>query len=233
MAGLGKKTFVAGDVLTANDTNGFLMDQTVMNFANSAARSSAIPSPSEGMTTYVQDRNQIETFDGVEYRGMSGLQLVKKQTIGTGVTSVTVTNAFSATYDNYLIIINDGTYTSFSFGDSAPLVMTLGSTNTNYYRGGVSVDYTSSTVTGINTANGASWGSIGTAYAFGHDARVELFSPFLSKTTSMRSSTTGGNQGFLTQGGVLLNTTSYTSFTVAQFLGSMTGGTIYVYGYAR
>jgi hypothetical protein len=37
-----------------------------------------------------------------------GLRLVKKQTIGSAVTSVTVTNAFSATYENYLVKISGG-----------------------------------------------------------------------------------------------------------------------------
>ena len=40
--------------------------------------------------------------------GASGLTLVKAQTIGTTVSSVTVTDAFSATFDNYKIIISDG-----------------------------------------------------------------------------------------------------------------------------
>ena len=39
----------------------------------------------------------------------SGLVLVKTQTVGSGVSSVTVTGAFSATFDNYLITDNGGT----------------------------------------------------------------------------------------------------------------------------
>jgi hypothetical protein len=52
MAGLGKKTWSPGDTLTAADVNGYLMDQMVMVFAGTAARSSAIPSPSAGMVSY-------------------------------------------------------------------------------------------------------------------------------------------------------------------------------------
>ena len=37
-----------------------------------------------------------------------GLWLVKSQTVGTGVSSVTVSNAFSADFDNYRIIYSGG-----------------------------------------------------------------------------------------------------------------------------
>ena len=52
MAGLGKKTWSPGDVLTAADVNGYLMDQMIMVFAGTAARASAIPTPSAGMCSY-------------------------------------------------------------------------------------------------------------------------------------------------------------------------------------
>ena len=52
MAGLGRKTFNSGDVLNAADVQGYLMDQMVMVFAGTAARGSAIPSPSAGMCAY-------------------------------------------------------------------------------------------------------------------------------------------------------------------------------------
>jgi hypothetical protein len=60
----GKKTFVAGEVLLAQDVNDYLMDQTVMTFASSAARSSAIPTPTEGMTSYRTDANFVDIYDG-------------------------------------------------------------------------------------------------------------------------------------------------------------------------
>jgi phosphatidate phosphatase APP1 len=67
MAGLGKKTFDAGEVLTASDVNGYLMDQMVMVFPGTAARGSAIPSPSEGMITYRSDDKVVEVFNGTNY----------------------------------------------------------------------------------------------------------------------------------------------------------------------
>jgi hypothetical protein len=67
MAGLGKKTFTAGEVLTASDVNGYLMDQMVMVFGGTAARGSAIPSPSEGMLTYRTDDKVVEVYNGTDF----------------------------------------------------------------------------------------------------------------------------------------------------------------------
>jgi hypothetical protein len=64
MAGSGKKTFTAGDVLTASDVNNYLMDQTVMVFGGTAARASAIPTPSEGMFAVTTDNDQVDYYDG-------------------------------------------------------------------------------------------------------------------------------------------------------------------------
>lgn len=70
MAGLGKKTFTAGEVLTASDVNGYLMDQMIMVFAGTAARSSAIPTPSEGMLTYRSDTKAIEYYNGTSWTSL-------------------------------------------------------------------------------------------------------------------------------------------------------------------
>ena len=64
MAGAGFRTFTAGDVLTAAQVNTFLMQQTVMVFAGTAARGSVITSPSEGMFTYLSDTNALQYYDG-------------------------------------------------------------------------------------------------------------------------------------------------------------------------
>jgi hypothetical protein len=70
MAGLGRKTFSAGDVLTAAEVNGYLMDQMVMVFGGTAARSSAIPVPSEGMITFRTDDNVVEVYDGTSWNSL-------------------------------------------------------------------------------------------------------------------------------------------------------------------
>jgi hypothetical protein len=57
-AGLGFKTFTTGEVLTAADTNGYLM-QGVLVFADAAARDAAITSPAEGQFAYTKDVNGL------------------------------------------------------------------------------------------------------------------------------------------------------------------------------
>lgn len=70
MAGLGRKTFNAGDILLASEVQGYLQDQMVMVFDDSAARGSAISTPSEGMITYLKDIKAIEFYDGSNWTGL-------------------------------------------------------------------------------------------------------------------------------------------------------------------
>jgi hypothetical protein len=64
MPGLGRKTFTAGDILTAAQVQGYLQDQSIMVFAGTAARGSAIASPSQGMFSYLTDDSTLYTYDG-------------------------------------------------------------------------------------------------------------------------------------------------------------------------
>jgi hypothetical protein len=64
MAGAGFKDFVAGDVLTAAQVDTFLMQQSIMSFAGTAARASAITAPAEGYMTYLQDTDQLSYYTG-------------------------------------------------------------------------------------------------------------------------------------------------------------------------
>jgi len=58
------KQFLPAQVLTASETQTYLMNQSVMVFATSAARTSALTAPSEGMTVYLQDSNSFQFYDG-------------------------------------------------------------------------------------------------------------------------------------------------------------------------
>jgi hypothetical protein len=70
-AGLGFKTFNTGDVLSAGDTNGYLM-QGVLVFADAAARTAAITSPQEGQTSYLKDTDVIQVYSGSAWVTKSG-----------------------------------------------------------------------------------------------------------------------------------------------------------------
>ena len=76
MAGLGRRTFQAGEVLTASNVMAYLQDQAVMNFAGTAARGSAIGTAvSEGMVSYLADNNFVQAYDGTAWRSLSGVQV--------------------------------------------------------------------------------------------------------------------------------------------------------------
>lgn len=58
------KVFTNGSTLPASDLNTYLMNQSVMVFSGSSARTSDIPSPTEGMLTWLQDSNRYEYYNG-------------------------------------------------------------------------------------------------------------------------------------------------------------------------
>jgi hypothetical protein len=60
-----RKVFEAFTRLDAADVNSFLMDQSVMVFDDDTARTAAIPSPIEGMVTYLKDSDTLWIYDGV------------------------------------------------------------------------------------------------------------------------------------------------------------------------
>jgi hypothetical protein len=228
MAGLGRKVFTAGDVLTASDVQNYLMDQTVMNFAGTAARSSAIATPTTGMTTYNQTTQQLETYNGSAYIGMSGLQLVKKQIIGTAVASVQVTSAFSATYENYKIIISGGVGST-----SADLQLSLDGITTGYYSCLTYQPFSSTSVIGAAANNAARWSWTGAGSTAALTMNLDLIAPNLAKPKIANAiynelGTTATN-GISRQYNA--STTQATGLTVTPSGGTLTGGTIYVYGY--
>ncbi len=69
MAGAGAKLFTSGAVLTAAQVNTFLMDQTIMRFATTAARDAAFggagePTLAEGMFAYIDADNKLYFYTG-------------------------------------------------------------------------------------------------------------------------------------------------------------------------
>jgi hypothetical protein len=159
-----------------------------------------------------------------------GLWLVKSQTIGSGVSSVQVTDAFSADYEHYRVIISGGAGSTTS-----TINMTLGATATGYYSYFMYGTWGATTVFGSNSSNGTSFITVGAMSAQTITTDVEIRSPFSAQETVIDFRTvqtsTASNGFYATGGGFLNNTTSYTDFTLTPITGTMTGGTIYVYGY--
>jgi hypothetical protein len=86
MAGLGRKVWSAGDVVAAADVQGYLQDQSVMVFADAAARTAALAAPTEGMVTFLQDTDALEYFDGSAFVGVSNPGDITAVTAGTALT---------------------------------------------------------------------------------------------------------------------------------------------------
>jgi hypothetical protein len=166
---------------------------------------------------------QLFTALGGDY---PGLRLVKKQTVGTGVSSVAVTSAFSATYENYLVVYSNGTASGANLG----LQFQLGSTTTGYAYALVYALYSTGAGASLGAANASSFPYAGGTNGNGANILATIEQPFLAKNTfianTYRDDTAAG-----TNNGVLKNTTSYTGFTInVAGGGNITGGTIYVYG---
>lgn len=159
-----------------------------------------------------------------------GLWLVKTQTIGSAVSSVAVTGAFSADYDKYLITVTGGV-ASTSAGQS----VTFGSTTTGYYWAANYSQYNAASGGFFNGNNDTAfkecfYGSTG-ALAF----CMEVTNAFASANTLVSwrhggAATTSINLSVVGNG-YIADTTSYTAFTITPASGTLTGGTIRVYGY--
>jgi hypothetical protein len=112
--GSGYKTFTAGAVLTASDVQNYLQDQSVMVFGGTAARSSAIGTANfeEGMLTYLTDVDKLQVYTGATFADVyppatsnQGLTLINT-TAFSGVSSQSINNVFTSTYDSYQIIFS-------------------------------------------------------------------------------------------------------------------------------
>ncbi len=155
-----------------------------------------------------------------------GLRLIKKQTIGSAVSSVNVTSAFSATYTNYKIIVSGGVSST-----AANLLLRVGNPGTGFYGAMILANFSGGTPFSTGTNNAANWNNAGVANTTGLHLNCELHSPFLTTFTTCQGSyfNTVADTGTFT--GMLNNAISYTDFTISPSAGTLTGGTIYVYGY--
>jgi hypothetical protein len=129
-AGLGFKTFTTGEVLTAADTNGYLM-QGINVFASTAARDAAITSPQEGQFAYTKDTNSLWYYTGSAWAASGATGDIEGVTAGVGITgggtsgTVTITNDMATTITaagDIVIGTGSGTYDNLPIGTTAQVL---------------------------------------------------------------------------------------------------------------
>ena len=155
-AGEGFKTFTTGEVLTAADVNGYLM-QGINVFTNAANRDAEITSPQEGQFAYLKDTNVTTYYTGSAWVAASSgsLTYITGASFTTAATISMASGVFNSTYENYLVMLN---ITASSADQNMSIrVNNAGTPRTaaNYY-GGKVWRTTSTTSSGATSHNFAS-----------------------------------------------------------------------------
>ena len=160
--------FQVNQVLTAAQVNTFLMNQAVMRFADSAARSSALGTAvAEGMVSYLDDTNAVEVYNGTSWGGLVSDPAISSST----ATAYTIATADAGTYLQFsaAATVTVGTATDFTAGQQTTIL----------------ADGTALTIT-TNGATLAGAGTAGTAVSFTVGAQYEAVSIFCVGTDNYR-----------------------------------------------
>ena len=227
-------TYVASEVLTAADLN--VTNSGIPVFADSSARDAAFGGSgektlAEGQYAYLESTKQTLVYDGSTWVSVGvnpGLVLIKSQVIDPAVFSVTVSGAFSSTYDSYRILLTGGQGTNVN----QALELQLGATVTGYYAGYSGVTYSTGAAFLAADNNATSWKRVGGTLTSGLSADITLHAPNLAKNTYFTGGIIITTSERVAQG-YLANTTQYTDFTIIAGVGTLTGGEIRLYGYAN
>jgi hypothetical protein len=249
MAGAGIKNF-GTEVLSSNDVDQYLMQQTTMVFATTSDRTTAFSTqgitPSTGMMSFITATKSLEIYDGTAWISIvatSGVPSLVKiiptsatngtvgstglVTIGSTVSSVTVNGAFSNLYTNYRIAVSGITPSA-----SNSFRLMIGSSRTDAHYG--VMNYNLSTGTGLDSIKTNNAASIYCVLTQGSVNNAMFTCDILSPSLSSRTIMIGQGFGRLYYcdfGGTDDSVAAYTSFTLLTDGGTMTGGSISVYGY--
>jgi hypothetical protein len=112
-------------VLTAAQVNTYLNEQTVMVFADSAARTTALSGVlAEGMVSYLQDTNAVEVYNGTAWVGVSGAGDVTEVQAGVGISVASGTGPIPVITNSSTDLIT--TAGDLLYGTAADTVARLG-----------------------------------------------------------------------------------------------------------
>ena len=158
-----------------------------------------------------------------------GLVLLNKTTF-SAVTSVSINDVFSATYDNYVIYVTNAVPASFGNLILRMRVGGVDNSSSNYTCGRIYVGAFGSNALG-STNNATSSEFVLVQLATGLDnsqATVTITNPFNAVKTGFTSFGAGNLLDI--NGGNMTVTTSYTGFTVLNSSGGNIAGTVRIYG---
>jgi hypothetical protein len=168
----------------------------------------------------------LTASDTNTYLANSGLVYVTSTTIGSAVSSITLSNVFNSTYDSYRVVLRGTTATNIDW-----LKLTLsGASGLSYAFNLPYYNYsTAGTFYYVNGgANHIGFVVTGTTMS----GAMDIHNPFATATTGFY--TTGASETYVNAGGGYnSNTTSSTGFTLTPNAGTITGGTVTVYGYRK
>lgn len=179
------------------------------------------------------DNTGLPASDINLYLANAGLDYIKEQTVGTAVSSVEITSAFSSTYDNYNVTYNGGVLSGV-----ANIAVYMGNAAlASLYYGARSAANPSGTSLPAGDNNVGSWANAAAGLTTTVMCEFWFFNPQLAVATYFRSSyfqpdLAGPIYG--SYAGLLNNGTQYTSFTMDPAGAvTMTGGIVRVYGYRK
>jgi len=237
-AGLGLKTFVTGDVLTAADTNGYLM-QGVWVFATAAARDAAVTSPQEGNMCYLKDTDAVQYYSGSAWTAVAGASsaLTKINTTSfSAVASQAVNSVFTSTYKNYRVLI---TLSGVSSDAIIYLRMRAAGTDssTNYYYGipAINASATGANETGAAQAQFPLSDADSTSNASRYSYALDVYNPQAAVDTSFGKVFNAIQQAAVVYGGagggLHVSAVAYDGFSIIVSAGTITGK-VTTYGYS-
>lgn len=207
----------------------------VLPFATSAARATAIPSPTDGQYSYLQDTNSTEFWNGSAWVAAGTTPgLAKITDVALSGASVSVNSCFTSTYTNYRIVVN---VVSSTF--SQPINFRLrvsGSDNTSTNYRWARVGINSLTDTTYNAANGGGsadkW-ELGLISTGNVGLSLDVISPQAATQTAalaMYSQAINGPAVIFTYFDAA---TQFDGFTIYPNSGTFSSGSVRVYGYAN
>jgi len=234
-AGQGFKTFTTGEVLTAADVNGYLM-QGVNVFTNAANRDAEITSPQEGQFAFLKDTNLTTYYTGSTWDALSvpasGATLISRTSFTTSA-AVTIDSLFSDTYENYIVNVQTkGSSSGIELRVRGRYSSTT-DTGSTYYTGFCGVTDSSSTLQVMRSAAASFWDLGGLETADENIGNFTFYRPSTSGQINLTGQIIDRNTGYLLSGAAL-NTVSrtWTGLYLFPSTGTITGQ-ITVYGLAK